>query len=344
MDARKSLKLFFFISLLCIFACTGNSEKVTQTEDDSADIDYTGANFELDLDSAGLYYVSGGSEAALHLRNKMEILWGHPNSRLAVLGSSRSYNGVNPALLDESLGAINLSNIPNSIYVSKFIFENYLLPHLKQLEYLVISLDLDMWWETDTSSYYNFFLNDYKKLPGFAYDANHGFWKKGVPQGMYEASHNAFNIEFFQETIVSTLGFCSETCNSWSENPDVNYDSTWFDAYPEAFNKNKLGLEDIISLAADKKITVIGVIFPMSPNFKSSGSYGRYGIRRSIAPSLIQDIADFSKRYPNFVFMDENKMGDHDYTDDMASNEDHLCGNGATHFTARLDSLIKTLK
>ena len=37
-------------------------------------------------------------------------------------------------------------------------------------------------------------------------------------------------------------------------------------------------------------------------------------------------------------------MGNHDYTDKMAVNKDHLCTLGAEKFTQRLDSLLKTLK
>ena len=47
--------------------------------------------------------------------------------------------------------------------------------------------------------------------------------------------------------------------------------------------------------------------------------------------------------YPHFVMMDENKFGEHDYTDEMAHDYDHLAATGALQFTARLDSLIKSL-
>lgn len=41
--------------------------------------------------------------------------------------------------------------------------------------------------------------------------------------------------------------------------------------------------------------------------------------------------------------MDKNKFGNHDYTDDMARDSDHLAGLGAEQLTHRLDSLIHTL-
>ena len=45
----------------------------------------------------------------------------------------------------------------------------------------------------------------------------------------------------------------------------------------------------------------------------------------------------------NFRLMDENKMGNHDYTEDMAIDYDHLSAIGAVQLTSRLDSLLHTL-
>ena len=41
--------------------------------------------------------------------------------------------------------------------------------------------------------------------------------------------------------------------------------------------------------------------------------------------------------------MDENKMGDHDYTDEDALDNAHLSKVGAAKLTPRIDSLIRTL-
>jgi hypothetical protein len=40
------------------------------------------------------------------------------------------------------------------------------------------------------------------------------------------------------------------------------------------------------------------------------------------------------------MLVDENKMGNHDYTDDMAFDYDHLSVTGARKITITLDSLI----
>ena len=51
-------------------------------------------------------------------------------------------------------------------------------------------------------------------------------------------------------------------------------------------------------------------------------------------------IGALSKKYPNFVLMDENKMGNHNYSDMMAVDEDHLCYGGAGVLTNRLNTLL----
>ena len=59
---------------------------------------------------------------------------------------------------------------------------------------------------------------------------------------------------------------------------------------------------------------------------------------------MLNDLKNLEREYPHFVFWDENKMGNHDYTDEMASNKDHLSILGASQLTSRLDSLLRTLK
>ena len=103
-------------------------------------------------------------------------------------------------------------------------------------------------------------------------------------------------------------------------------------------------LESFITLAKEEKINVIGVIFPQSPSYKNTGSFGRYGTRRSIALEMINKIKEMEKEYSNFHLMDENKMGNHDYTEEMALDYDHLSALGAVQITSRLDSLLQTLE
>ena len=100
----------------------------------------------------------------------------------------------------------------------------------------------------------------------------------------------------------------------------------------------------IVDIASERDIYVIGIIFPQAPQYRETGSFGLYGLQRSVAKKKIAYLDSLAKAKPYFVLMDENKMGNHDYTDEMAQNRDHLSYKGAVQMTARLDSVLKTLK
>ena len=298
----------------------------------------------LDVDSAGAYFNNQGGEAAVFMRYKMELLWDYKDTaNVVVLGSSRSLNGINPMLMDKSFFMINLSNVPNMMVGQNFLFTNYVLPHVKKLKYLVLALDVDLWHHAERSSY-NFFYEDYKNFEGYIYDKKHKYWKDGVPDMLPLLTRESLGSEHYREHLIPTRGYSASTSNTWESKPSVEYDSTWMDSESLNFYTSLDYLEDILQKAEEYDIYVVGVIFPQSPNFKKTGALGRYGIRRSEAPALLEKFEKLEEEYPHFVFWDENKMGDHDYTDEMAANKDHLSSLGAAQLTSRLDSLLKTLR
>ena len=295
-------------------------------------------SFELDPDSAGIYYTSyGPNRDADQWRYKMEFLWQYKDkANLIVLGSSRGYNGVNPLLFNESIFAINLAVSKNFMPGTDFFFNNYILPHMKNLKYIVLTVDNDLWHTRES-----FFTSEYKSYPGYVYDANHNFWKDGVPEDLAELTYESLG-NYKGQTLRNTRGFYGVTSATWG-NPKIETDSNWLASKRDIYYENFEKLKDMIQKCYDRNIILIGVITPRNPKYKETGSFGSHGLLRSEAPALIQEIADLSKTYPNFILMDENKMGDHDYTEDMAFDMDHLNQLGAKHLTERLDSLLQTL-
>ncbi len=298
----------------------------------------------LDADSAGVYYLEGGDVGSIIMRYKMELIWLYRDlANVAILGSSRTLTGVIPDKFSEGFFALNLSNVPNMVVSSEFILEHYLIPHLKRLKYIIISLDVDL-WHKDENSDYNFFYMDYKKIPGYVYDMNHDFWKDGYPEGLAERTSESLGMDYYVTNLKMTRGYVYGESGDWEANPSIENDSTWMSYDSDNFYASLSHLRRILEISENYGIHVIGVVFPQSPNFKNTGSFGKYGIRRSEAPALLQKIKDLEMSYPNFIFMDENKMGDHDYPDPMAGNRDHLCYLGALQMTARLDSVLRSLE
>ncbi len=298
----------------------------------------------LDLDSAGVYYTEAGGSDAAFMRVNMELLWQYKDSaNTVVLGSSRSANAVDPLLFEKDIFAVNLSKVPNITYESKFMFENYVLPHVKKLKYIVLSLDIDMWWHSELNETDNFFASAYKNNPGYVYDENHDFWKDGYPEGLLECTRNSLSNALFQERFANHRGVqeVDYLAGDWEgDYPSVDYDSTWMDFQREEYLRNLQNIEDIVELAAKNSVKVVGVVFPQSPGYKNTGAFGRYGLRRSDAVEVLNDLNKLVQKYKNFKLLDENKMGDHDYSDAMAVNRDHLRNVAGTQMTSRIDSVL----
>ena len=240
-------------------------------------------NVDLVSDSAGVYFNEKGGEAAIILRYKMELLWKYRNeANVVILGSSRALNGVNPLLFSDDFFAINMANIPNMMVVSDFLVTHYVLPHVKKLKYLVISLDIDLWYHKEQSSY-NFFSQEYREYPGYIFDENHDFWINGVPDKMDEMTENSMGHEYYASKFRSVRGFNVEECGSWEKSPAIDNDSTWKSSKSSNYYSSFNHLKNILMMAENYGVYVVGVVFPQSPGFKNTGAFGRYGLRRSEA-------------------------------------------------------------
>lgn len=124
---------------------------------------------------------------------------------------------------------------------------------------------------------------------------------------------------------------------------EISDDTTWTGFEKNGVEKAFAKIREILEKAEASGIYAIGVIFPQNPNYKNTGAFGRYGLRRSFAETMIERLQQLESEYPHFRLMDENKMGNHDYTNEMAYDWDHLSEAGAQQFSARLDSLFQTL-
>ena len=301
--------------------------------------DTTQSSFVLDPDSAGAYDAESANNASKALRYKMEMLWRDADSaEILITGSSRPWAGVNPNLLTSGY-AINMATAVNDIDISYMLAKNYIYLHWKKIKYIVVSLDIDILY------HYNFWEDYYGNIPGYTYDSNHDFWPDIKPSVMYTAAVNAWGGDTTERNFLyERRGQYPNYGGNWGgSTPDILQDSLRTDGTDmDSIYINKVKM--LIEMAEEHNVYVIGVIFPMSPAYKATGSFGRYGLRRSLATSIIQRIQNMETSYSNFRLMDENKMGDHDYADDKACDYDHLNDTGAEQLTGRLDSLLKTLK
>lgn len=304
--------------------------------------DTSAVKIPLDPDSAGIYFQFGsaGTEVAVKWRYKMELLWNYKDSiNTIVMGSSRALHGVIPEGLGDKFWAVNFANSNNTLFCTKFFLDNYALPHLKKLKYIVMSIDIDRGFNSADNS---FFIVNRKNFPGFVYDENHNFWKDGVPEELAQRTYESVGYYKFV-SFRETRGYEQLEANGWGE-PQIWTDSMWMSTRSNLYYANFDLLKEILAETMAQNIKVVGVIFPQNPAYRNTGSFSFHGIQRSKAPELIQELQDLSLTYPNFTLMDENKMGNHEYTDEMAFDNNHLAHLGAIYFTNKLDSLLNKLE
>lgn len=290
-------------------------------------------------DSAGVYFVEGQDWPHEALGYKMNLMWKYANQvEILCVGSSRTEDGIVANRIQSGF-ALNMGHSGNDMNASLFVAENYGVNHLKKLKTIVVSLDFDLWQnETAFSDY--LFLN----TPGYIYDKNHSFWKN---EDMADFSQIVEAVSPFSMEAINAYG----KSRGWLENESVEWgtplvesDSNWSLTNTNSLDWNLKRLESFVKEMDRLQINVVGVIFPQNPRYRETGSWGRYGPQRSAAEKYIESVQALAGRISRFEVLDENRNGNHDYTDQMALNTDHLSVSGAEYLTARLDSLLNTLE
>ena len=296
--------------------------------------------FELDEDSAGFYVKSNEFQEA-HWSYKMELVWTYMDSaNVAIFGSSRPHHGVIPSLFSDQFFAVNFASAHGSTHSSYYMAVNYVLPHYKKLKYIIIGTSFDRLYMTKLNSFFHLYAPDIK---GYVYDVNHDFWKTGVPEGLLERTQEVPKVSSYKANLTERGYMPLSGCSNWSTSPRVEGSTAWYDTSLVRLEETFGYLTEIIELASQKGVKVIGAEFPQNPNYKETNAYGKYGLRNSDAPKILERIRALEKKYSNFMFFDQHKMGEHDYLEGMNYDDDHLCRAGAEQITHRLDSLLKTL-
>lgn len=322
---------------------TDRVEKRPESERDTLPSDTT-KGFVLDPDSAGQYYnTSGACPWALQFRYKMELLWQYRDSvNTVIMGSSRAYFGISPEYFSEPLFAINLATQAQTLYGTNQFLEQYIFPHLKKLKVIVLVIDPDRGSINNGHNKDNMFYTAWESYPGYVYDKNHNYWVDGVPKGLDSLTYNSPGNASSATKLRKNRGFWPNSSKSWGE-ASLGSDTVWNEVRFAIYYTHFATLTSLLETCREKNITVIGVLTPMHPGYRETGAYGYRGLQRSKAVELIEELSALHETYPNFYLMDENKMGNHDYTDEMANDHSHLSGLGAAQLSRRIDSLITKL-
>lgn len=284
-------------------------------------------------DSAGAYFREHGQEYMFELRDKMERFWKTKDSvTVAVMGSSRVMFGIHDKFFPDQV-VLNMAFAGADLFDANFIIHNYVFNHAKNLKYFIMELAPDMFYRT-AAYHWN---PIYEENPGYAYDEKHGFWKDGVPDGFLEAVEACPRIEDKSKFAYDRNYQLPST--SWGKRTEFLVDSMTFKNNREPLIDCYAIYKSLVDVATAKGVKVVSVILPRHPGYSKTGMFGAGGPDRSTAKEIIDSVSRM-----NVILFDENKWGNHDYTDEMAHDYDHLSYLGAEQLSRRLDSLLKTLE
>ena len=289
----------------------------------------------LDLDSAGFYFENHPENivqsASVELAMKLQMFWREYHDwECFMLGSSMLLDAVIDNTIT-SYKTLNMSVTLADINLFRYLLENYIFPYADNVKTVVIELSPGLLYRPEAA--YLDFIREYS--PGLAYDEHHlNAENKDLIAALsleYTYPRNLFSQNYIENTfLLPSL--------SWGDTY-VAMDVTAMPLDNPVTLENIELLEKLRAEMNKRHIKLVLAITPRNPAYAETDTYGVFGPSREVANAIIDILKE-----KEFVIFDENKDGKHDYTPEMAYNSSHLSYIGAERFSARLDSLLKTLK
>lgn len=289
----------------------------------------------VDLDSAGVYFVQNENNPVIYssveLGIKLQSFWKMKDElEFVSFGSSMLMDAV----IDDSIKtykALNMGVTLCDAYVFHHLLKNYVLPYAPKIKAVAVELTPGLMYRYEEEMF-NPLMNF---SPGLQYDKNH-LSKETVEAIAANSLDQEYPTDLWAQQYMEGTFLLPSV--SWSS-PSVSNDTTVMNFESKNFQQVLGTFKSMKRIADSCGVLLVAAITPSNPLYKKTGAYGFFGPSHTVAHQLIDAVEDMG-----YIIFDENKDGDHDYTDEMAFNTNHLSYLGARQFTARLDSLLKKLK
>jgi hypothetical protein len=261
----------------------------------------------------------------------------HDSLDCIFFGSSHLWNGIDPLALPMHK-SYNMGCSWGDLLGSVSMTLGYVLNHCPSVKVVGIELNLGFWCKPRGSMVW---ADGIEHSKGYQYDKNHLFWNKGLPPHFVE--YVTFAPHPFLPEIVAHYGHIPYPAVGWGDSLPP-YDSASWDCNDMNYQSNFRMFASLADTLASHSMYLLGIIFPESPHYRNTPSYGKYGPLRSTATEIIRQLDSLADTNPYFLFYDANQGGNHDYSDSEALNIDHLSQSGALKLTGRIDSLINRVE
>ena len=294
-----------------------------------------GENGLVDLDSAGRYFINQPENflmsSSVELSIKLKMFWEkYRDLECIALGSSM----ILDAVIDDSVKTCKMLNMGVTLadmHLMKYVLLNYVFKYAPRVKAVVVELSPGLLYRAQSN--YLDVLRQYS--PGLIYDENH-LNRQNVDLIATLSQEYSYPRNLFTQNYMDD-SFLLESV-SWGDTY-VSVDVSQMPFESVDLQSSIQMLKMLKKESENRGVKFILAITPRNPDYAATNSFGLFGPSRDVAHQIIDEL-----RKLGFEIFDENKDGNHDYTAEMAYNNSHLSYIGARQFTARLDSLLKTLR
>ncbi len=293
-----------------------------------------------DPDSAAMYNDPPGSSFQKNFAAKMPWFLAHTDSiEILALGSSRMQNGYAPLSHPGRCG-YNFSYAAGGLLGAKKTLYNYAISLCPELKVVIISLDI-CWWNLENGDYsWN---TGTETTVGYVYDRIHSFWNTGLPERFVEHAISVAEDYSVNYVGINALkGWYPTPENGWGPNPPT-IEKKWLWTMNQNCEDNLLTLQEIARELSARSIHLIGVLFPQSPNYRSTECFGFEGPTRATAQEIVNRLRALEVRNDHFHLYDANLSGEHDYVPVDFFDESHLSDVGGEKFSSRFNPIIDSI-
>lgn len=283
-------------------------------------------------DSLGFYH-SGGVVQNGELGATLVKYWNRRDSlEVVMFGSSRMKFGIPVPEFSQNYIGMNLAFVGGHGANIVEFWDQY-LSQLPSLKMIIFSVDPDLWTQDTLKN------QSWVSSTGYLYDLAHNIGKLGLT----EEQRQYMDVRFHPESYFGKIqddGVLPVECGyqpwTWTLAPG---------AKPELDSTKWIGqihkYSTWVRKLSAKGIKLVGVVTPLSPDFKNSPWFGRFGLPRDQAASVIARMKELDAEIPGFLFIDQNQMGDHDFIEEEFRDADHLCSLGGRRLADTLSSAIQ---
>ena len=269
--------------------------------------------------------------SSVELAMKLQAFWAQRKDvECVVLGSSMLMDAVVDTAIN-SFKTLNMGITLSDQYLIKYLTENYVLPYAEKIKVVVVELAPGLLYRYESEHF-----DIVRRFsPGLVFDEHHLNQENAdlvaSLSQKYSYPRNLFSQLYMDDALLLPSV-------AWGD-AYVNGDISKMPIDDPRLEKSLEMLRWVKTETEKRGIRLVLAISPRNPDYEQTGAFGSFGPGMSVAKEIIDGL-----KGDGFFIFDENKFGKHDYPSEMAFDNSHLSYLGAYRFTARLDSMLRTLE